>query len=525
MFKISKFPGGTTMNLLPDMIVLDFCEWLKTSIIPNCSDFDLLDLLLDERYNRKLRSYAEEFLYQYKPSIKDILHQYIESEYFDESLNSCRDSIDRICSDHLCSICDERLIHSYFHEGEFDRSISQYVKRICQGNREGVNYKNIRPYELADSAAYLFFNARKGNSKKEENPIIQFMNNLDLDLNVEIDFLEWLIKNDSKYIDIRKMPLRTFEILVDRFLMDCGKNKNDKQKLIKSFKQSDFKVLTQKLLSVLPKKQTRKANNLRYIIERYQNENVKFKCAIFPRKADAKEYKELIEKRWIDLHYVSGNYLDIYYTETDYGKSGYEIMNRMNFIPSDLKAQAPIIVIWENNLQNAKGVDISRLNNEDIFEIIQGIVNSIRKEQHIERIVEEANKMSKELRERHRAVSYNTVNITGGTVNGNVAAVNSGEMHTIIKNEVLNSELLSEIETAKQIICGFNEIDELHRERLISMIAEVKSAIENNDKEAQEKNKKGFKDAIFFMGNVGSKLIAALSGLANVLKFFGVSPV
>lgn len=222
---------------------------------------------------------------------------------------------------------------------------------------------------------------------------------------------------------------------------------------------------------------------------------------------------------------MSGNSLDIYYTETDYGKSGYEIMNRMKFIPSSLKSQAPIIVIWENSLQNAKGIDINRLDNEDIFDVIQCVVNSIRSGQPIEVIVKNANNMSKELREKHRAINYTSVNVTDSKVFGNVAGVNHGTMQTIIQNEGVNSQFLSEIEDAKQIIQGFSEIDKLQKERLATMMDEVKATIENNDKEGQEKCKRSFKDAIFFMGNVGSKLITALSGLANVLKFFDISPV
>ena len=133
--------------------------------------------------------------------------------------------------------------------------------------------------------------------------------------------------------------------------------------------------------------------------------------------------------------------------------------------------------------------------------------------------------MSKELREKHRATNYTSVSITDSEFTGNVAGVNYGTMQTIIQNEGVNSALLSEFETAKQIIREFSEIDEPYKKRLETMIDEVKATIENNDKAGQERDKKSFKDAIFFMGNVGSKLITAFSHLANVLKFFDISPV
>lgn len=200
-------------------------------------------------------------------------------------------------------------------------------------------------------------------------------------------------------------------------------------------------------------------------------------------------------------------------------------MHRLKFIPDKLKTQAPIIVIWENNLQEAKCIDICRLNNEDIFEVIQCIVNLIRDGLPIETIVEEANNMGKELREEKRVIRKNTVNITGGTVNGNVTAENKGIMYTVVQDESTSSTLINELEAAKKIIMDFKEIDVLHQERLTEIMDEMKTAIKNNDKDSQEKSKKSFKDALFFMGNLGSKLITALSGLVNILKIFEISPV
>lgn len=521
------------MNLLPDMIIIDFCEWLKKTILPERKDLDFFDLILDEHYDPDLRRYASYFLQQYKPTCKNIFHQYIESEYFDRSVSKCDRTYKKSFNKwYKQPLCDNEFIHFCFHEGRFDKSLCEFIQETygdleCFFDSNLSN--NVRSHELAESSRYLFSNAR-GDSWIQNNKqwVLQFMNRLDIDLEIESDFLEWLIRTNGQPIDIRKMPLKTFERLAERFGADCKRSKRDTEKIIRSFKQKDFIVLSEKLLAVLPINMAKRAKDLGYIVERYQNMNVQFKCFIMPLHSDTKEYQELIEKRWEDLHYLSGNYLDIYYAATDYGKSGYEIMSRMNYIPDTLKTKAPIIIIWDTDLSKAQGIDISRLDNTDIFEVIRGIVNSIQNKYELAKIVREANQMSRELREQHRAVSYSTTNNTinnNGTITGNVAAVNYGTMSANMVENFDNFKLLEELEKAKQIISNFDDINELQRQRLSVILDEANEAVKSGSDDGQQESKKSFKDAICFMGNVGGKLIAALSGLANLLKFFGISPV
>ena len=104
------------MNLLPDMIIIDFCEWLKHTICIEHQDLDILDLMLNEQYAGELREYASLFLQQYNPSIKNIFHQFIESEYFDKSLNKCNRILKRYFDFPYKSCPDYEFIHCVFHE-------------------------------------------------------------------------------------------------------------------------------------------------------------------------------------------------------------------------------------------------------------------------------------------------------------------------------------------------------------------------------------------------------------------------
>lgn len=474
------------------------------------------------------------FLYiqNYGKIIKQTFHRFIDSSEFDCCLSECK----KYHHIHFFDIMD---IHNCLHCRHFDEELYRFLKKEHDYHNKSKNIHHfyyseqhkIKPHELADSASYLFSEAR--NSKwiqKEKKWVLQFINQVNLDVDIEADFLEWLIQTSGEPIDFRAMPLKTFEQLAERFQTECGKNAQEKNKLIKSFKQTNLIVLSEKLATVLPINIIKRARDLGYIFNRYQNKNVRYKCLIIPLQADSNEYIELMEKRWYDLHYLSGDYLDIYYSKADYGKSGYQIANQMSYIPDELKTKAPLIVLWENELQQAQGIDITRLDNTAVFEVIRCVVNAIRAEKNIEQIVEEANQMSKELRDTQRPVSNittnNTLTISGSAVvNGPVAVVNDhGKMVSNIGGEINDANVLHELEIAKSIISNFSEINDRQKQLITEIIDEAKSAIKEDSAEKKDTSIKHFKNALDLIG-IGSKLISALSGLVNVLKFFGISPV
>lgn len=530
---------GVKMNLLPDMIIIDFCEWLNSVLSKRRDqhDLDFYDLMLDRENSFVLERYAEEYLHFQinRSQIIKLLHRFIDSEEFDQYVDIELNKYFPREYSRLSDIVD--YLSSPYIEKYFDLFIfktygvhSDQLKLKDIGLHLSGKEHNITPEQLAGSAYYVF-------SKSKDNPqiardkqwVLQLMNHAELDIGIEADFLEWLIQIDGEPIDFRNMPLRTFELLAQKFQNECGKSEREKKKLIRSFKQMNILVLSEKLTNRLPLNTVKRAKDLGYIVKRYNDHDVKFKCFIVPLQADSAEYIELMEKRWYDLHYLSGDYLDIYYSKADYGCSGFEITRKMNYIPESLKTKAPLIVLWENDLNKACGIDISNLDNDAIFKVIRCIVNLIRDKNSLEMIVQEANQMCKELRDeqrdKQRPVTHNVVTIQdNATVNGPVAAENSGNMVFQSEERTRDADVLHDLESAKQIINNFSDINDRQKELLMEIIDEAKNAIRENSTDQKDKSKKRFKDAVDLIG-VGSKLISALSGLTTVLGFFGISPV
>lgn len=527
------------MNPLPDMVIIDFCEWLSNILPVRHTDLDLYDLILDEENHYLLEEYAREFLFfqKYQSTVKSLFHRFIDSEEFDQRLKETQQFIQSHQKPFI------RPYH-FIHDIQLDELFECFINRTHCAEWEwleqswhelndrdlGFSMRNqkVTPRILARSVCHLFWEYRSEPlSCDDHSRLFHLMNHVQLNIDIEVDFLVWLVQSNGEPIDLQKMPLRTFELLAKKFQDECGKSDREKQKLIKSFKQTSMWILSEKLAALLPLNVAKRAKDLGYIFKRYNDKNIPFKCFIVPLQADSAEYIDLIENRWYDLHYLSGDYLDIYYSKADYGRSGFEITQKMRYIPESLKTKAPLIVLWNDDLTKACGIDISRLDNTAIFEVIRYIVNLIREGKNLTTIVQEANQMCKKLREEQRPVTYTTTNTVtikdNATVIGPVAGENSGNMVFRSEERTSEADVLHELEAAKRIIFKFSEINDRQKQLLAEIIDEAKNAIKDDSADKKVESKKHFKDAVDLIG-VGSKLISALSGLTNVLRFFGISP-
>lgn len=126
--------------------------------------------------------------------------------------------------------------------------------------------------------------------------------------------------------------------------------------------------------------------------------------------------------------------------------------------------------------------------------------------------------------------------INGGTVTG----INKGNIFAPTyssSSDGNTNSLKEEINQAQKIISKLNDISTYQKECITDLLKETNQLLdkacnlkdseeheEKVDKEI-ENNKKSFSHTIKMMGEGGVKIISALSGLANLLKFFGYSPV
>jgi hypothetical protein len=386
------------MNRLPNMMVLDFCEYLRRRPRGGITVFDLV---YDDSNHNLLERYAEEYLSGgRKLPIKSLLHRFIDSKYFDECLrrhpfNRHTNGRAKFNIKELRYFLEDCCCGRYC-EGNF----RNFLEEECDGDFDNfdVPKHNVSPYELAD-------NVRAALQYDSEPVMMKFMTTLDMSVAAEIDFLEWLLVSYEEPLKISEMPVSVFETIVDEYVSEYKKNERTRKQLIKSFKQTDSHLFTTILERFFPNSSEKKTRTLQQVIDRYYDGDIPYKCVFLPLKADSAEYKKLINDYWHDLHHLSGDSLDIFYSDVDYGKSGYEIQRNINSLPRTLSPVLPCIVLWGDDINTATTINIERLTNSEIFSVVVSIVEAIKQKKSFADIIVVANTKAQEIRDKNRPVA------------------------------------------------------------------------------------------------------------------------
>lgn len=524
------------MNALPDIVVLDFCEWLNRRLKYTDGERALtLDILVGNGNNRhQLEYYAQEYLESNQTGcpLKNMVLSFFESDEFSDVLHRsdcCHFS--RKCSFDSNNIEDlYDCLHCYKIYQAFRHFVKNYQKKDNLFDTRGIT-----PKHLADYTRWVFLYGDNDCSVKQKPPMLQLMTNSSIELSEELNFFEWLERHIECATDVRKMPSDVFERYVDEYIDECNKTATDKKHLLKSYRQTGWEELLESF-QVLIKIKERKNSNFPEILSRYFSKYAKYKCIILPLSdSDSQRiYHTVISESWDDLNSCSGDYLDIYYSEADNGKSGFDIAKRINSLPKNLTLQAPCIIVWEHSMKDAKSVSIYRLNSIQIVELIKSIVQNIENGKCFSIIIKEARNKVKELQNENKNVSnYYAPVITG---NGNVVGDNnavgtgnvSGSSNLITGNAVgansdeLLSKALEEFETAISAIHNSAELNEDMKSQLIDIIKTAKSGVFERSDEKQQKAKTAFGYVKSFLTRIAPCLLETFANIATIATFFGI---
>lgn len=519
------------MNSLSDIVVLDFCEWLNQQLINNVNERPpILDIIMSNGNNRyQLEDYAHDYLESRKTidcPFRDVMMLFLRSEEYHRAIEKCRRRGYR--SDSHCDKCYD--IYDHIHCPEIHHAIHCFI-RDYESHGHAFTYEDISAAHLAEYTRNMI---RTNDSIREQPPVLELMMNSATELSEELDFFNWLECNTDCATDVRKMPADVFEGFIDKYIKDSTKTEADKRQLLKSYHQTGWESLLEKF-QVLFHIREHKSKSTSEVIERYYSHYGRLKCIILPLSDPKSQlvYRTLIKESWEDLNSCSGNYLDIYYSEVDTGKSGFDIAQRINSLPRTLSCKAPCIIVWEHSMQDAESLSISGLDNIQIVELIRSIVENIQGNKSFNNIIKEARIKVAELQNEKKHISnYYAPVITGDrNVVGDNNAVGTGSVNgtsnTITGNtiEVNNTEAISKIvEGFEAAICAIHnsqELDENMKAQLVEIMETAKAGVSEQSNEKQEKAKTAFGYVRSFLTKVAPSLVEALANIATIALFFG----
>jgi len=345
------------MNALPDYIIIHFFDWIKKNESSCLNIGYVRECIWRGKHTQNalegITAYAEEFIRQKKLDISPL------------------------------DLTESIRFYLIYRNGA-EKEIEKIEKSLWDESRRDKNGLHLT----------------KGGSTQ----MLHMRLAVPTELYVEIEFLEWLLKQELNADDILKMPVSVFEklakdfsveskgIIDDHLLLDLFrvfKDKNPHNFIDKIKRLSFFNVFG------------RNAEEYKSIAElfcRYSNPRI-VKCFFLPLAQD-KMFEAFINNSWSDLNSLSKDYLDIFYSTSELSASGYDIKDKFRSleIAEDV---LPCLVLWTDSLDSAQYVELRDLQYTEIFHLLQSIVQNIKTKKDFEVVHAEAVRMADEKRKSH----------------------------------------------------------------------------------------------------------------------------
>lgn len=504
------------MNPVSSIKVIDFCEWLIEQKGFN-NNYTSIIFRITKR-DSSIYKYASEYLRQ--KEIFVAFEKRVQS-YFDER--------------ELKDLPEEYLhSHNYWdYYGDLIQSLDDYLNRFKHQDFQLLEQRlvytrhNEEVHRLVDSTIIYLV-------ERNPNVLALLINKSELELSEELSFLEWMAIKKEPAEAFCKMPYDIYADYVERYIKENDKGNTERYRLLRDYQNRGWKRIIEEV-KVLFRFKQRKEKSISDIFKRYLSGDIQYKCIVLPLSDNESQivYKRLINDSWKDLNSCTGNYMDIYYSESDTGKSGFDIAAELETLPDKLKKKAPCLIIWKNRLSSADSISINDLDNHQIVDLIRMIVEDIQTKKEFGSIIVEARNKVKEMQDSNKGVNknyyapvingdHNTVGDNNVVGEGNVF----GNNNTVVTDRRIDSdskkELLVGINEAIDLIKASEELDNEMKAQLNEIMNKAKTGIEKDSKDQQENAKGDFGRIKVFLAKVAPVLIQSLAGITTIAAYFGL---
>lgn len=315
--------------------------------------------------------------------------------------------------------------------------------------------------------------------------------------------------------------------------------KEDLDMLINDFSKGD-KILEKKIKKVFTYESNwitkfqlkltifKNTNMLTY--KRYNE--VKMHALLLFSKEDG--FVKFMDGNWKRLNDMTQKNLDIYYSKDDLKKNitGYVVIENIEELNNIDFEKMPCLVIWGKSIKNHKSISLNELDNNDIIDVIIGVVQKIRENKSLNDIVNRGSYIAAEARVK-KSLNYknnkpggNIVSNTfNGTINGPVITGGNNHLHDNTINygdfdnkENLSSEDLKKLKEFKECILNNKElrINDSEKFKIAASISGIIEAKEINDEAITKKNIMDWKELRSKLSEGGLKALAIAADIVTL---------
>lgn len=275
-----------------------------------------------------------------------------------------------------------------------------------------------------------------------------------------LNFFDW-IRNQYPELNLSgDIPFSKLNNLVDEF---CKNKKSPEANLLKKQIKQMFK-------------ESRNGNFISKIREWFTNNGnktgerpnpfdrysrVKFHGMFLFPKGCAAQLNKFIEESWQDLNSMTGEWIDIYYSEKDVkDRTCYDVRDNIKHFDKINNADLPAFIIWDNGFENTYPIPISDLENKKILTLIAHLVDSIRNDKRLPEVVDDGMNF---IREELRKNEPNQINIQNM---GDIFELNNANNITLINRSKVKN--------------AFNNNSDNCNENLANVIKEIGKIVETS---------------------------------------------
>lgn len=194
-----------------------------------------------------------------------------------------------------------------------------------------------------------------------------------------LEFLSWLQENHPSLDILANAPVAEIKDLAIEFceVFEYQNSASFSKEVVKWLQGNGESGIIQRLIDIgqLIKRKSGKSIQKVSSFERYKT--ISFHAVFLFLSAG--DFPKFIKTYWEDLNFLTGDYIDVYYSDDDVERKISAFKTKDDFRSLRVQPMSlPAIVLWQDSLKDACVISLERLSHDDIFDLLKLIVQNIQ---------------------------------------------------------------------------------------------------------------------------------------------------